>query len=73
MVLGLFGRLPVLVAAVATRIALSQNMEVSGAGDALLGNALLLLLLGDVTATLSLDCRLRTGRYVRADDAVRTR
>ncbi len=60
MVLGLFGRLPVLVAAIATRIALSQNMDVSGGGDALLGNALLLLLLGDVTATLSLDCWLRT-------------
>lgn len=56
LVVGLFGRVPVLVAAVATRIALSQNLDVSGAGDALLGNALLLLLLGDVTATWSLDC-----------------
>ncbi len=63
MVVGLFGRLPVLVAAVATRIALSQNMDVSGAGDALLGNALLLLLLGDITATLSLDCRWRTRHH----------
>ena len=61
MVVGVFGRVPILVAAVATRVALSQNMDVSGAGDALLGNALLLLLLGDVTATLSLDCWLRTG------------
>lgn len=63
---GLFGRLPVLVAAITTRIVFSQNMDVSGAGDALLGNALFLLLLGDVTATLSLDCRLRTGRFTDA-------
>lgn len=62
MVLGLFGRAPVLVAAICTRIGLSQNMDVSGAGDALVGNALLLLLLGDVTATLSLDCWLRSKR-----------
>jgi hypothetical protein len=66
MVLGLFGRVPILIAAITTRIALSQNMDVSGAGDALLGNALLLLLLGDVTASLSLDCRLRTGRFLDA-------
>jgi len=65
-VVGLFGRLPVLVAAITTRIVFSQNMDVSGAGDALLGNALFLLLLGDVTATLSLDCRWRTGRFVDA-------
>lgn len=64
MVLGLFGRVPVLVAAVTTRIALSQNMDVSGAGDALIGNALLLLLFGDVTATWSLDCKWRTGSFV---------
>lgn len=64
MTVGLFGRASVLVVAVATRVAFSQNGEVSGAGDALMGNALLLLLLGDVTATWSLDCRLRTGRFV---------
>ncbi len=64
MLVGVFGRLPVLVAAVATKVAFGQNYDVSGAGDALLANALFLLLLGDCTATLSLDCRLRTGRFV---------
>jgi hypothetical protein len=64
MVLGVFGRLPVLVAAIATRVVFLQNGDVSGGGDALLGNALFLLLLADCTHTLSLDCRLRTGRFV---------
>lgn len=64
MLVGLFGRVPVLVAAVCTKVALGQNYDVSGAGDGLLANALFLLLLGDCTATLSLDCRLRTGRFV---------
>jgi hypothetical protein len=64
MLVGLFGRVPVLVAAVATKVAFGQNYDVSGAGDALLANALFLLLLGDCTSTWSLDCRLRTGRFV---------
>jgi hypothetical protein len=64
MLVGLCGRVPVLVAAVASKVALGQNYDVSGAGDALLANALFLLLLGDCTATWSLDCRLRTGRFV---------
>lgn len=63
-VLGLFGRVPVLVAAVCTRLVYLQNGDVSGGGDALLGNALFLLLLADCTSTLSLDCRWRTGRFV---------
>ncbi len=66
MVVGLFGRLPVLVAAVCTRIAFLQNGDVSGGGDALLGNVLFLLLLADCTHTLSLDCRIRSGRFVDA-------
>jgi hypothetical protein len=64
MVVGLFGRVPILVAAVATNIALGQNTDVSGGGDALLGNALFLLLLSNCTQTLSLDCVWRTGRFV---------
>jgi hypothetical protein len=64
MLVGLFGRAPVLVAAVASKVALGQNYDVSGAGDALLANALFLLVLGDCTRTLSLDCRLRTGAFV---------
>ncbi len=66
MVVGLFGRVPILVAAVCTNIAFAQNADVTGGGDALLGNALFLLLLADATATLSLDCRWRTGRFVDA-------
>ena len=66
MVVGLFGRVPILVAAVCTNIAFAQNADGTGGGDALLGNALFLLLLADATATLSLDCRWRTGRFVDA-------
>ena len=64
MVVGLFGRLPVLIAAITTHIVFIQNSEVSGGGDALLGNALFLLLLSNCTQTLSLDARLRSGRFV---------
>ncbi len=64
MVVGLFGRVPVFVALICTRMVFAQNADTSGAGDALLANALLLLLLCDCTATLSLDCRLRTGSFV---------
>jgi hypothetical protein len=64
MLVGWCGRVPVLVAAVGAKLAFGQNFDVSGAGDALLGNALFLLLLADCTATWSLDCRLRTGRFV---------
>lgn len=64
MVLGLFGRLPALVAGVTTHIVFIQNSDVSGGGDALLGNALFLLLLANCTQTLSLDARLRTGRFL---------
>ena len=38
MVVGLFGRVPILVAAVCTNIAFAQNADVTGGGDALLGN-----------------------------------
>jgi hypothetical protein len=64
MTVGLFGRLPILVAAIATNVAFAQNADVSGGGDSLLGNALFVLLLADCTNTLSLDCRFRTGRFV---------
>ncbi len=60
---GLFGRLPAIAAAVCTRLVFRTNPDVSGAGDHLLGNALFLLALSDCTATWSLDCRLRTGRF----------
>ncbi len=66
MVLGLFGRLPILIAAFTTNVALGQNSDVSGGGDALLGNALFLLLLSNCTQTLSLDCYWRTRRWIDA-------
>lgn len=69
-VVGVFGRLAPLVALVCVKAVFSQNLDVSGAGDSLLQNALLLLVLGDATATLSLDCRWRTGRAVAVDDQV---
>jgi hypothetical protein len=64
MVAGLGGRLSVLIVAVTTHLVFSVNADVSGGGDALLGNALFLLLLGNCTQTVSLDARLRTGRWV---------
>jgi hypothetical protein len=64
MLVGLFGRTPVVCAAVSTRVLLGQNHDVSGAGDALLANALFLLALGRCTQTLSLDAWWRTGRFV---------
>lgn len=64
MVVGVFGRVSVVAAVFGTRVVFAQNGDTSGAGDALIANALLLLLLCDCTATLSLDCKLRTGRFV---------
>jgi len=64
MLVGLWGRAPVVIGAVVSKVALGQNYDVSGAGDALLANALFLLVLSDCTRTLSLDCRRRTGRFV---------
>ena len=64
MVVGVFGRVSVALAVVGTRVVFGQNPDTTGAGDALLANGLFLLLLCDCTATLSLDCKLRTGRFV---------
>lgn len=60
--LGLGGRFTVLAAAVTYRSVSSINGG-SGGYDNMLGNALWLLFLGQSTATLSLDCRLRDGRW----------
>lgn len=62
--LGVFGRLPALVVAVCTGIVFAQNNEVSGGGDLLLGNVLFLILLGDSTHTLSLDAKIRSGKFI---------
>jgi hypothetical protein len=64
MVVGLGGRLSVLLVAVSTHLVFSVNADVSGGGDALLGNALFLLMLGNCTQTLSVDARLRTGHWI---------
>lgn len=61
---GVFGRVPALICAICTSTALTQNTEVSGGGDALLGVALLILVLADCTSTLSVDCFLRTRRWI---------
>ncbi len=64
LLVGAFGRLPALVLAVTTHVVLTRNGDVSGSGDALLGAALLFLVLGDATATLSVDARLRADSFV---------
>ena len=65
-VVGLGGRVTAF-ACIQILIALfSINPESGGGHDRLLTNALWLLVLGHSTATLSLDCRLRTGRWTSA-------
>lgn len=61
---GLAGRLSALVAGQAYMALVFVNGSATGGYDALITNALLLLVLGDATRTLSLDCRLRSGRFV---------
>src|SRR5262249_45989543 len=62
--LGLGGRVTALVVA-QSYLAVSQLNPLCCAGDdRLLSNALWLLVLSRSTVTLSLDCRLRTGRWV---------
>jgi hypothetical protein len=63
LLLGLGGRLAPLLSLQAY-LALSEiNPQTAGADDLLLSNALWLLVLAQSTATLSVDCRLRTGRW----------
>lgn len=59
MLLGLFGRLPVIVCAVCTRLVFGINSDVSGGGDALMGNAFFILAFADSTARWSLDAFFR--------------
>jgi hypothetical protein len=64
LVAGLGGRVTAFLV-LQLHLAVSQiNMDVHGGDDQLLGNALWLLVLSRATATLSLDCRWRTGRWV---------
>ena len=62
--LGVGGRLTALLALQGYLALTGLNGNAAGAYDWLLTNALWLLVLGRATATLSLDCRLRTGRWV---------
>jgi hypothetical protein len=60
---GLGGRLPALVALFTYQGLTSLNGGAVGSYDVVAPNALWLLVLARSTATLSLDCRLRTGRW----------
>ncbi|MCA9714786.1 MAG: HTTM domain-containing protein [Myxococcales bacterium] len=61
--LGVFGRVSALVAAQGLLAVASINSHAKGSYDALLVNSLWILVLADATATLSLACRRRTGRW----------
>lgn len=61
--IGLGGRLPAFVALKAIQELTDLNGSAGGSYDALLTNALWLLVLSDATRTLSMDCYHRTGRF----------
>ncbi len=67
LLIGAGGRLAALLALQGYLAVTGRNSNALGAYDWLLTNALWLLVLGRSTATLSLDCRLRTGRWRSAD------
>ncbi|MBK6576162.1 MAG: HTTM domain-containing protein [Sandaracinaceae bacterium] len=62
--MGLAGRLSALVAGQTYMALVFVNGSATGGYDMLITNALWLLVLGDATRTLSLDCRLRSGSFV---------
>jgi hypothetical protein len=64
LVAGLGARLTPLLALQAWLALTEINPQTGGSDDLLLANALWLLVLSRSTATLSLDCRLRTGKWV---------
>src|SRR5262245_546489 len=64
LVLGVCGRLSAFVALQSYQALIGLDVLIAGGDDTLLGNALWLLVLARSTATLSLECRLRTGRWV---------
>lgn len=64
LMLGLGGRLAAGATLFAYMGATRLHLAAGGSYDALVDNALWLLVLADSTATLSLPCRLRTGRWV---------
>ena len=64
---GLCGRLAALAALQSYVALVDLNPEAGGSYDGVLSNALWLLVLARSTATLSLGCRRRTGRWVSAE------
>lgn len=60
---GLGGRLPVFVALQGFLALMALNTDATGGHDNVISNGLWLLVLARSSATLSLDCRLRTGRW----------
>jgi hypothetical protein len=67
LLLGLFGRLPALLAWLLSASIIGPSSPVSGGGDLLLLASLFTLGLSDCTRTLSLDCRLRTGVWTSSE------
>lgn len=63
LVLGLGGRVVAFLTLQTTLALLDVNSQAGGSDDLLLTNALWLVVLSESTATLSLDCRLSTGRW----------
>jgi hypothetical protein len=63
MLLGAGGRVPIAFLALSYTPLATINPEAYGGYDLMIGNAVWMLLLGDANATLSLDCRRRTGRW----------
>lgn len=66
MVVGAGGRVASLVTAVAFGGLVSLNNHTGGSYDVLISNALFLCILAPTTATLSVDCRIRSGAWVDA-------
>ena len=64
LVLGLGNRLPAILALIGYPAIVGLQNDAGGSYDPLMSNALWLLVLADSTATLSLDARLRKGRFL---------
>lgn len=65
--LGLGGRVPYLLAAQAYAAVVRTNGDTAGGYDSMITNALYLLMFSEANATLSLDCRRRTGAFTSSD------
>lgn len=63
MLLGIGGRIAIAIVALSYSPMATINPDAYGGYDFMIGNAVWMLLLGQANATLSLDCRRRTGRW----------